>query len=333
MYKKLLILLALLFTNNSFAQNNVTVSWNANPETFQLGCETGTVNMTAGSNIVSGSPNPLFTLADVGKQILIFGAGDGSSNLLTTVTSFINGTSVTVFQMAATSVNNARYELVPDDIAGYKVFWGQVSGNYSNSLVVGNVLSHTINNLANGTWYFAAKAYDGCGNESDFSNEASKTFILNIPNISISNLVTNTSNNFGPEHPVSQLFDGCTDGSVACTSGNGTINSFWVEFDLQQKYSLSMARLFGDNEGVWVSSSWSLQYKQNVSDPWSSGFTNINALFNNWSEQSVSAIARFVRVEVFGNVNPANSGTQARELELYGTALDTPNVPLQLTIR
>lgn len=60
------------------------------------------------------------------------------------------------------------------DLAGYKIYYGQSSGNYSETLNVGNVTSHLLGGLAEGkTYYFAAAAYDVSGNESDFSNEVS----------------------------------------------------------------------------------------------------------------------------------------------------------------
>jgi hypothetical protein len=61
------------------------------------------------------------------------------------------------------------------DLAGYKVYYGAVSGNYSTSINVGNVTTYQISNLTDGlTYYFATTAYDTSGNESVYSNEVSK---------------------------------------------------------------------------------------------------------------------------------------------------------------
>jgi hypothetical protein len=58
--------------------------------------------------------------------------------------------------------------------AGYKVYFGGASGNYTNSITVGNVTGFVVAGLADGaTYYFAATAYDDTGDESDFSNETS----------------------------------------------------------------------------------------------------------------------------------------------------------------
>ncbi len=61
------------------------------------------------------------------------------------------------------------------DLAGYKIYYGTASGNYTTTINVGNVTTYTINNLAPGTYYFAATAVNSAGNESGYSNEASKT--------------------------------------------------------------------------------------------------------------------------------------------------------------
>jgi hypothetical protein len=59
------------------------------------------------------------------------------------------------------------------DLAGYKVYYGTPSRNYSQNIDVGNVTTYTVDNLTEGlTYYFAVTAYDTGGNESGFSNEA-----------------------------------------------------------------------------------------------------------------------------------------------------------------
>jgi hypothetical protein len=140
------------------------------------------------------------------------------------------------------------------------------------------------------------------------------------PGKSIVNSATmiRSSQNFAKDHPVQHLWDGCLDGSPKCSAGAGNIGSFWIEFDLGKPHELTSARLFGDADGNWLSTSWTLEYKQNVGDSWSPAFKNINALRNDWSAQSLSGTGRYVRVQVFGNQQMR--ATQARELELYGTA-------------
>jgi translation elongation factor EF-1beta len=63
-------------------------------------------------------------------------------------------------------------------VAGYNVYYGVASGNYTSFISAGNVLGCTVSNLATGvTYFFAATAYDANGSESDFSDEASALII------------------------------------------------------------------------------------------------------------------------------------------------------------
>ncbi|MFB3924899.1 MAG: CFI-box-CTERM domain-containing protein [Syntrophales bacterium] len=60
------------------------------------------------------------------------------------------------------------------DVAGYKVYYGSGSRQYSSSVDVGNQTSYTISGLEDSKpYYFAVTAYDSAGNESDYSNEVS----------------------------------------------------------------------------------------------------------------------------------------------------------------
>lgn len=60
------------------------------------------------------------------------------------------------------------------NITGYRVYYGLASGNYTNSVMVGNVTTNTVAGLAGGvTYYFVATAVGTDGQESPFSNETS----------------------------------------------------------------------------------------------------------------------------------------------------------------
>lgn len=59
-------------------------------------------------------------------------------------------------------------------VAGYNVYYGVASRNYTNVISAGNTTSATVSNLVNGvTYYFAATTYTIDGLESDYSAEAS----------------------------------------------------------------------------------------------------------------------------------------------------------------
>jgi hypothetical protein len=63
------------------------------------------------------------------------------------------------------------------DLAGYRIYYGTSSGNYSQSITVGdrNTLNYTINDLPANKYYFVLKAFDTSNNESAASAELSKT--------------------------------------------------------------------------------------------------------------------------------------------------------------
>ena len=62
-----------------------------------------------------------------------------------------------------------------NDLAGYKVYYGTESGNYSGSIDVGNVVTYQVNNLSPGaTYYFVA----GCTH-----NIVNQFFKKNIENL------------------------------------------------------------------------------------------------------------------------------------------------------
>jgi len=62
------------------------------------------------------------------------------------------------------------------DLAGYKVYYGTSSGNYTTPIDVGNVITYGVKTLSAGTtYYFTVTAYNTIGNESDYATEVSKT--------------------------------------------------------------------------------------------------------------------------------------------------------------
>src|SRR5690606_34632014 len=58
------------------------------------------------------------------------------------------------------------------DLAGYRIYWGTESGNYSSSVEIDNpgVTTYVVENLGPGTYYFATTAVAANGQESTYSN-------------------------------------------------------------------------------------------------------------------------------------------------------------------
>jgi hypothetical protein len=65
------------------------------------------------------------------------------------------------------------------ELAGYKIYWGTSSGNYTSSKDVGKTTTATIDGVEEGTtYYLVVTAYDNQGNESGYSNQVSFTLPL-----------------------------------------------------------------------------------------------------------------------------------------------------------
>ena len=194
----------------------------------------------------------------------------------------------------------------PDStVTGYRLHYGTATKSYSTSIAVGNQTSYTVTGLGAGTFYFAVTSQYLSGTQSSYSNEVSKTIVAAPPasgSLAHSGTMTANSQNFAADFPVYRLWDGCLDGTSACSAGNsGVASSFWVEFDFGQNLNLSSARLFGDADDTWISSNWTLLYRENATDSWKPAFSAVNAFFNGGSTQSLAITARYVRVEVAGN--------------------------------
>lgn len=67
----------------------------------------------------------------------------------------------------------------PVDLAGYRIYWGTSSRDYSHSATLNGpgVSTYVIDELTPATWYFTVTAVDGQGLESDWSNEATKQIL------------------------------------------------------------------------------------------------------------------------------------------------------------
>jgi hypothetical protein len=63
------------------------------------------------------------------------------------------------------------------DLAGFKLRWGTSAGSYPSSVTINNpgITTYIVENLTPNTYHFVATAFDTAGNESVYSNPASKT--------------------------------------------------------------------------------------------------------------------------------------------------------------
>ena len=61
-----------------------------------------------------------------------------------------------------------------DNLAGYRIYWGNSPGTHPNSTTINNpgIATYVVSNLVPGTYYFVVTAFDAAANESVLSNEA-----------------------------------------------------------------------------------------------------------------------------------------------------------------
>ncbi len=114
--------------------------------------------------------NGLATAVGAGTTTITAVSGGVSASTTLTVTA-TTGSATLSWNAPTTNTDGTTLT----DLAGYKVYYGTSSGNYSTVINVGNVTTYAISNLAPGTYYFAVTAYDSTGAESSYSNQGSKT--------------------------------------------------------------------------------------------------------------------------------------------------------------
>jgi hypothetical protein len=125
---------------------------------------------------MSGTPQP----GDVGTYAdIVIGASDGrASDALPPFSVDVGpadqATSSVTVSWAHPTKNADGSSLI--NLAGYRLYYGMVSGQYDQHVAIPSpdVTSVAVENLASARWYFAVRAYNEDGIESDFSTEASK---------------------------------------------------------------------------------------------------------------------------------------------------------------
>ena len=109
--------------------------------------------------------------------ILVFLSSSLHAQQTTTVVRVVDGDTSNIYSAQVTLNWDPNTE---DDIAGYKIYYGNSSGNYDSKVDVGNQASYTITALESGkTYYFAITAYDIYGSESGYSAE----IVYNVPTV------------------------------------------------------------------------------------------------------------------------------------------------------
>jgi len=109
-----------------------------------------------------------FSIISIFMLLVLFGCGGGGEG-----GQGVQNRATLTWNPPTTNVDGTELT----DLAGYNIYYGTSSGNYTETanLANPNTTEYTIDNLSPNTYYFAVTAYDEMGNESDYSNEVSKT--------------------------------------------------------------------------------------------------------------------------------------------------------------
>jgi len=145
------------------------------PLTFSIANKPNWASFDTGTGRLSGNP----TLANVGMTSNIrITVSDG--DLSASTSSFAidvtqTGTASTTLSWTAPTMNEDGTTLT--DLAGYKIYYGKSSRNYTNTIQIDNpsVTTYVVDNLSPDTYYFAATSVNSSGIESRYSGEAVKT--------------------------------------------------------------------------------------------------------------------------------------------------------------
>ena len=67
------------------------------------------------------------------------------------------------------------------DLAGYVIYWGTEPGNYDQQVRIDNVglTAYVVDSLHPATYYFTATAFNTAGIESEYSNEVTRSVVVN----------------------------------------------------------------------------------------------------------------------------------------------------------
>ncbi len=145
-----------------------TLSWNTtNADTCTAsGDWTGNKTVSGSESIPSISANSTFTLVCSGA------GGSGSDAVSVTVVTVNNGTALLSWLPPTQNTDDSPLT----DLAGFRIYYGTSSGNYSNTITLDNIglTSYLVEDLAPATWYFTMTAFNSSGVESQYSVEGSK---------------------------------------------------------------------------------------------------------------------------------------------------------------
>ena len=162
-----------------------TINFSASPTTVsQNGSTTLTWNVShansctasgdwSGNKNTTGTESVNALVAD--SQFVLNCSGDGGSSSQTVnITVVLNNNGTALLSWTPPTENTDGSTL--NDLAGYKIYYGTSSGNYSETITINDpgLTSFLVENLATANWYFVMTSFNDTNIESAYSAEVSK---------------------------------------------------------------------------------------------------------------------------------------------------------------
>ena len=158
----------------SFAFTPVASDPDGDNLTFSIVNQPGWATFTPSTGMLNGTPGP----GDVRDYTnIVISASDGQ------LTSSLQAFDISVIQAAEGAVTLTWSPPVQNDdgspltdLAGYRIYYGTQSGNYSEVIEIDNpgISTYVVENLPPATYFFSSTAFNEALVESAYSNEATR---------------------------------------------------------------------------------------------------------------------------------------------------------------
>jgi Putative Ig domain len=160
--------------NTAYSFTPTASDANHDPLTFSIAAKPSWASFNTSTGSLTGTPGA----GDVGTYSNIqISVSDGQASVAMTAFSITVGataTGATTLSWTPPAMNTDGTALT--DLAGYRIYWGTAQNSYTNSKTLNGpgFSSAVIDQLTPATWYFVVTALDSAGNESAYSNVATK---------------------------------------------------------------------------------------------------------------------------------------------------------------
>ena len=159
---------------NAYSFTPTASDANGDKLTFSIANKPSWASFSSTTGKLSGTP----TAAQVGTYSNItIKVSDGKATaslaaFAIAVTAVSSGSAVLSWTLPTRNTNNT----VLTNLAGYRIYYGTSSSSLSKTISISNasVSTYVVENLSPATYYFAVKAFNSSGVESDLSNKVSK---------------------------------------------------------------------------------------------------------------------------------------------------------------